>query len=72
MMGQEPFFGQGTTLVTVLFLGGIQLISLGIIGLLVLSSVLGVIQLSAAVPQPTRGWPSSVVRPARTTPFPPR
>jgi dolichol-phosphate mannosyltransferase len=32
LIGQQPFFGQATTLVTVLFLGGIQLISLGIIG----------------------------------------
>jgi dolichol-phosphate mannosyltransferase len=29
---QEPLTGQATTLVTVLFLGGVQLISLGIIG----------------------------------------
>jgi len=29
---QAPLFGQATTLVTVLFLGGVQLISLGIIG----------------------------------------
>ena len=28
----QPFFGQATTLVMVLFLGGVQLISLGIIG----------------------------------------
>jgi dolichol-phosphate mannosyltransferase len=31
-MGARPFFGQATTLVTVLFLGGVQLITLGIIG----------------------------------------
>lgn len=30
--GSQAFYGQATTLVTVLFLGGIQLISLGIIG----------------------------------------
>jgi dolichol-phosphate mannosyltransferase len=32
LIGQQPFFGQATTLVTVLFLGGVQLISLGIVG----------------------------------------
>ena len=32
LSGSQAFFGQATTLVTVLFLGGIQLISLGIIG----------------------------------------
>ncbi len=31
-MGTSPFYGQATTLVTVLFLGGVQLITLGIIG----------------------------------------
>jgi glycosyltransferase involved in cell wall biosynthesis len=31
-MGAAPFYGQATTLVTVLFLGGVQLITLGIIG----------------------------------------
>jgi dolichol-phosphate mannosyltransferase len=31
-MGATPFYGQATTLVTVLFLGGVQLITLGIIG----------------------------------------
>jgi glycosyltransferase involved in cell wall biosynthesis len=31
-MGAAPFYGQATTLVVVLFLGGIQLITLGIIG----------------------------------------
>ena len=31
-MGGDQLLGQATTLVTVLFLGGIQLISLGIIG----------------------------------------
>jgi glycosyltransferase involved in cell wall biosynthesis len=31
-MGTNPFYGQATTLVTVLFLGGVQLITLGIIG----------------------------------------
>jgi len=31
-MGTAPFYGQATTLVTVLFLGGVQLITLGIIG----------------------------------------
>jgi dolichol-phosphate mannosyltransferase len=31
-MGASPFYGQATTLVTVLFLGGVQLITLGIIG----------------------------------------
>jgi hypothetical protein len=28
--------------------------------------------LSAALPQPTRAWPSSMARPARATPFSPR
>ena len=32
LSGSQAFFGQATTLVTVLFLGGVQLISLGIIG----------------------------------------
>lgn len=32
LFGNEAFFGQATTLVMVLFLGGVQLISLGIIG----------------------------------------
>jgi dolichol-phosphate mannosyltransferase len=32
MSGSEAFFGQATTLIAVLFLGGIQLISLGILG----------------------------------------
>jgi len=32
LSGSQAFFGQATTLVMVLFLGGIQLISLGIIG----------------------------------------
>ncbi|MCL4295866.1 MAG: glycosyltransferase family 2 protein [Anaerolineae bacterium] len=32
LIGQQAFFGQATTLVMVLFLGGIQLICLGIIG----------------------------------------
>lgn len=31
-MGQEPLLGQATTLIAVLFLGGVQLISLGILG----------------------------------------
>ncbi|MCL4489541.1 MAG: glycosyltransferase family 2 protein [Chloroflexi bacterium] len=31
-MGSAPFYGQATTLVTVLFLGGVQLITLGTIG----------------------------------------
>ena len=31
-MGATPFYGQATTLVAVLFLGGVQLITLGIIG----------------------------------------
>ena len=31
-MGAAPFYGQATTLVAVLFLGGVQLITLGIIG----------------------------------------
>jgi dolichol-phosphate mannosyltransferase len=32
LMGNEAFFGQATTLIAVLFLGGVQLISLGILG----------------------------------------
>ena len=32
LSGSQAFFGQATTLVSVLFLGGVQLISLGIIG----------------------------------------
>ncbi len=32
MMGSGAFFGQATTLIAVLFLGGVQLISLGILG----------------------------------------
>jgi dolichol-phosphate mannosyltransferase len=32
LSGSQAFYGQATTLVMVLFLGGIQLISLGIIG----------------------------------------
>jgi glycosyltransferase involved in cell wall biosynthesis len=32
VMGHDPFRGQATTLISVLFLGGVQLISLGIIG----------------------------------------
>jgi dolichol-phosphate mannosyltransferase len=32
VMGSEAFFGQATTLIAVLFLGGVQLISLGILG----------------------------------------
>jgi dolichol-phosphate mannosyltransferase len=32
LAGNEAFFGQATTLIAVLFLGGIQLISLGILG----------------------------------------
>ena len=32
LMGHDPFRGQATTLISVLFLGGVQLISLGIIG----------------------------------------
>jgi dolichol-phosphate mannosyltransferase len=32
LYGNQAFFGQATTLVMVLFLGGVQLISLGIIG----------------------------------------
>ena len=32
LFGNQAFFGQATTLVMVLFLGGVQLISLGIIG----------------------------------------
>ena len=30
--GSQAFFGQATTLIAVLFLGGVQLISLGILG----------------------------------------
>jgi dolichol-phosphate mannosyltransferase len=32
LVGNEAFFGQATTLIAVLFLGGVQLISLGILG----------------------------------------
>jgi len=32
LIGQQAFFGQATTLIAVLFLGGVQLISLGILG----------------------------------------
>jgi dolichol-phosphate mannosyltransferase len=32
LMGSQAFFGQATTLIAVLFLGGVQLISLGILG----------------------------------------
>ncbi|MCC6146203.1 MAG: glycosyltransferase family 2 protein [Anaerolineaceae bacterium] len=32
LMGNQTFFGQATTLISVLFLGGVQLISLGILG----------------------------------------
>lgn len=32
LMGNQAFFGQATTLISVLFLGGVQLISLGILG----------------------------------------
>jgi glycosyltransferase involved in cell wall biosynthesis len=32
LFGEAPFYGQATTLVAVLFLGGVQLITLGIIG----------------------------------------
>ncbi|MBM2843663.1 MAG: putative glycosyltransferase, partial [Anaerolineales bacterium] len=32
MSGNQAFFGQATTLIAVLFLGGIQLISLGLLG----------------------------------------
>jgi dolichol-phosphate mannosyltransferase len=32
MTGSQAFFGQATTLIAVLFLGGVQLISLGILG----------------------------------------
>jgi hypothetical protein len=32
LIGSQAFFGQATTLIAVLFLGGVQLISLGILG----------------------------------------
>ncbi len=32
LVGSQAFFGQATTLIAVLFLGGVQLISLGILG----------------------------------------
>jgi dolichol-phosphate mannosyltransferase len=32
LMGNQSFFGQATTLIAVLFLGGVQLISLGVLG----------------------------------------
>jgi dolichol-phosphate mannosyltransferase len=32
LAGSQAFFGQATTLIAVLFLGGVQLISLGILG----------------------------------------
>ena len=32
LLGQHPFLGQATTLIAVLFLGGVQLISLGVLG----------------------------------------
>lgn len=32
LFGSHPFFGQATTLIAVLLLGGVQLISLGILG----------------------------------------
>jgi dolichol-phosphate mannosyltransferase len=32
LIGEQAFFGQATTLIAVLFLGGVQLISLGILG----------------------------------------
>ena len=32
LVGNQAFFGQATTLIAVLFLGGVQLISLGILG----------------------------------------
>ena len=32
LAGKQAFFGQATTLIAVLFLGGVQLISLGILG----------------------------------------
>ena len=32
IMGNQAFFGQATTLLAVLFFGGVQLISLGILG----------------------------------------
>jgi dolichol-phosphate mannosyltransferase len=32
LAGSRAFFGQATTLIAVLFLGGVQLISLGILG----------------------------------------
>ncbi|MBI4771511.1 MAG: glycosyltransferase, partial [Chloroflexi bacterium] len=32
LVGNDAFYGQASTLITVLFLGGVQLISLGILG----------------------------------------
>jgi len=32
LFNQEAFFGQATTLIAVLFLGGVQMITLGILG----------------------------------------
>jgi dolichol-phosphate mannosyltransferase len=32
LTGSQAFFGQATTLIAVLFLGGVQLISLGVLG----------------------------------------
>jgi dolichol-phosphate mannosyltransferase len=32
LMGSQAFFGQASTLIAVLFLGGVQLLSLGILG----------------------------------------